>query len=61
MEEVTIHFGTREITFMNVRNCILKADIGLLEIFTKDEHICIAVDKAVYYEEKEVKNNGNKG
>lgn len=55
MEEVTVYFGTREITFMNVRHCILKADIGLLEIFTEDEHICICVDKAVYYEEKEKK------
>lgn len=53
MRKAIVHFGTHEITFMNVRNCILKADIGLLEIFTGDEHICICLDKAVYYEEKE--------
>lgn len=51
MKSVIVHFNNTVIEFTRVEHCILKADIGLLEIFTADRHILICVDKCKYYEE----------
>lgn len=53
MKSVIVHFNNTVIEFMHVKNCILKADIDLLEIFTTDRHILICMDKCKYYEEVE--------